>query len=342
MEIKDSIKNELINFDRIYYEKEILKYDQGRMILEMYKDIPKIEIDSHNSIKELQQSENKDFAKLKKYLIIGTRKTHKYVENFKVSDYLVPYTSSGCSAMCMYCYLVCNYNKCSYLRIFVNKEEMLNKIFKKVNTDEKELTLEIGSNSDLVLENLVTNNLSWTIEKFAENGRGYLTFPTKFHKIDDLLNLKHNGRTIVRMSVNPQYIISKVEILTSSLEKRVEAINKLVDSGYKVGILVAPVIMLDDYKKLYLELIEYLDKNLSEKAKKQVFFEVIFMTYSYVQTQINKEAFPNAIKIYDEVKMRSRGRGKYMYKNEYLKEGKEYIEYLLKAFFPDNKIIYIV
>ena len=335
-------KNNLINFNKVYYEKEVLNYEQGRKILKMYKDIPQIEIKSHNSIKELQSSENKDFTKLKRYLIIGIRKTHKYVENFKVSDYLVPYTSSGCSAMCLYCYLVCNYNKCSYLRIFVNRDEMINRIIKKVNASDKELTLEIGSNSDLILENLITNNLTYTIEEFAKNGRGYLTFPTKFHMVDDLLKLNHKGRIIVRMSVNPKYIISNVELLTSSLEKRVDAINKLVDSGYKVGILVAPVILLDDYKQLYLELIEYLDKNLSTKAKEIIFFEVIFMTYSYVHTQINKEAFPKAVKIYDEEKMRGRGRGKYMYKNNCLNEGKEYIEYLLKTYFPNNKIVYVV
>ena len=51
---------------------------------------------------------------MKRNLIIGVRKTHKFVPNHKTSDFLVPYTSSGCTAMCMYCYLVCNYNKCIF------------------------------------------------------------------------------------------------------------------------------------------------------------------------------------------------------------------------------------
>ena len=58
--------------------------------------------------------------------------------------------------MCLYCYLVCNFNKCSYLRLFVNREEMLNKIIKTANKSDKELVFEIGSNSDLVLENMIT------------------------------------------------------------------------------------------------------------------------------------------------------------------------------------------
>lgn len=99
----------------IYYEKNIKNYELGKMLLEKYKDVPKIEIESHNNIEELRKKQNSEFPKLKQNLIIGIRKTHKYVENHKVSDYLVPYTSSGCTAMCLYCYLVCNYNKCAYL-----------------------------------------------------------------------------------------------------------------------------------------------------------------------------------------------------------------------------------
>ena len=51
----------------------------------------------------MRKKENKEFPKMKQNLIIGIRKTHKFVENHKTSDYLVPYTSSGCTAMCMYC-----------------------------------------------------------------------------------------------------------------------------------------------------------------------------------------------------------------------------------------------
>ena len=326
----------------IYYEKGIENYELGRKLLDQYKDVPKIEIENHNNIEELRKKQNSEFTKLKQYLIIGTRKTHKYVENHKVSDYLVPYTSSGCTAMCMYCYLVCNYNKCAYLRLFVNREEMLDKLIKTANKSEKELTFEIGSNSDLVLENTITHNLEWTIEKFGKNNRGYITFPTKFAYVDPLLNLKHNGRTIIRMSVNPEEIIQKVEFGTSRLKDRIEAINKLKSAGYKIGILVAPVILVANWKELYKGLIERLKRELSEEVKKDVFFEVIFMTYSYVHTKINAEAFPNAINLYDREHMTGRGKGKYMYKQEIRTDGEKYLRELLNKNFPNNEIIYVV
>ena len=326
----------------ILYEENIKNYELGRELLEKYKDIPMKIIENHNNIPEMRNKQNSEFVDIKKNLIIGIRKTHNFVPNHKTSDFLVPYTSSGCTAMCMYCYLVCNYNKCAYLRLFVNREEMLDKIIRTANKSEKELTFEIGSNSDLILENTITQNLEWTIPKFAENNRGYLTFPTKFDVVEPILNLNHNGRVIVRMSVNPSKIIQRVEFGTSNLENRVKAINKLKKAGYKIGILIAPIIFIDNWEEEYEKLIIYLSENLSDEVKKEAFFELIFMTYSYVHKMINQEAFPNAIKLFDQEKMTGRGKGKYAYKEQIRKEGEQFFREKMQKYFPNNSIEYIV
>ncbi len=326
----------------LYCEEKIEEYPLGKELLEKYANVPKIIIKNHNNIEEMRKRQNSEFADMKRNLIIGTRKTHKFVPNHKTSDFLVPYTSSGCTAMCMYCYLVCNYNKCAYLRLFVNREEMLNKIIKVANDSEKDLTFEIGSNSDLVLENTITNNLVWTIKNFANTGKGKLTLPTKFDMIDDILFLKHNRKIIIRMSVNPKEIINKVEFGTSRLENRVKAVNKLVEADYPVGILIAPVILVEDWKIIYSELIKYLYEKLSVKAKKEIFFEIIFMTYSYVHRAINTEAFPNAIDLYNKELMTGRGKGKYMYKEYIRSEGEKFLREEINKYFKNNKIMYVV
>ena len=219
---------------------------------------------------------------------------------------------------------------------------MLEKIIKTSEKSEKELTFEIGSNSDLILENTITNNLVWTIENFKNTKKGILTFPTKFDMVDDILELDHKGKVVIRMSVNPEEIINKVEFGTSRLKGRIGAINKLAEAGYKIGILIAPVIMVENWKKLYLELIQKLHQELSEKVKRNVFFEIIFMTYSYVHTKINEEAFPNAINLYNKEIMTGRGRGKYMYKNDVRKDGEIFLREQMKKYFPNNSIEYIV
>ena len=53
--------------------------------------------------------------------------------------------------------------------------------------------------------------------------------------VDPLLNLDHRGKAIFRMSVNPQPIISRIELGTSSLMQRIDAVNRMCDAGYPCG-----------------------------------------------------------------------------------------------------------
>ncbi len=329
-----------MKFQSVYYEPKVLEYQLGKELYEKYKDLQWIPIESHNKIEEMQKKQNSEFAKMKQNLIIGTRKTHKYVENKKISDYLVPYTSSGCTAMCLYCYLVCNYNKCSYLRLFVNREEMLQRLIKNSNVSQKEYTYEIGSNSDLILENTITGNLEWTIANFANSKKGYITFPTKFHMVESLLTLDHKGKAIFRMSVNPDEIIRKVELGTSPLEQRIKAANQMCDAGYPTGILIAPVVLLDNWRELYTQLLSKLSQMLTPKAKQQLFIEIIFMTYSYIHRAINNDAFPNAVELYSNEIMTGRGRGKYCYKNEPRLEAEAFLQENISKYLDEAKIVY--
>lgn len=328
------------SFDRVYYEPEALNYPLGQSLQQKYEFLPWTEIQNHNNIPQLRESSNREFARLKRHLIIGVRKTHRYVENHKISDFLVPYTSSGCSAMCLYCYLVCNYNKCSYLRVFVNREKMMDKLVRTANDASGQHVFEIGSNSDLILENTVTENLPWTIEEFARRADGKLTFPTKFDMVDSLLGLDHREKTIFRMSVNPPELIRSIELGTSSLPTRIQAVNAMCDAGYPVGLLVAPVILVPDWQALYEHLLATLADTLSETVKRTGFLEVIFMTYSFVQNAINKEAFPKAPQLYQRDLMIGRGRGKYCYRGDLRTEAENILHEMIKKYLPKMTIQY--
>ena len=66
------------------------------------------------------------------------------------------------------------------------------------------------------------------------------------------------------------------------------------------------------------------------------------MTYSYVHTKINSEAFPKAINLYNKDIMTGRGKGKYWYKSDIRKEGELFFREQLNKYFPNNEIAYIV
>ena len=86
----------------IYYEPGSYNYELGKELLEKFKKqgAKLIKIENHNNIEEMRKKENSEFANMKRNIIVGIRKTHNFVPNHKVSDYLVPYTSSR-----LYCYV---------------------------------------------------------------------------------------------------------------------------------------------------------------------------------------------------------------------------------------------
>ena len=110
-------------------------------------------------------------------------------------------------------------------------------------------------------------------KNFSKENRGYLTFPTKFDMVDSICNIEHNNRIIVRMSVNPEKIINQVEFGTSKLKGRIESINKLKAAGYKLGILIAPVIMIDNWQEEYENLIKYLKDIFYTEIPSKIFIK---------------------------------------------------------------------
>jgi len=327
----------------VFYEEKALDYPLGAKLFRRYDEsgVPLTKIDDHNNIPEFRRAPDEMFPKLKKYLIIGVRKSLAHVPNRKTSDYLVPFTSSGCPAMCLYCYLVCTYFKGAYLRVFVNREAMMDRMKKKAEKSEKPLVFEIGSNSDLVIENTVTGNLEWAVKEFAAVKNAYITLPTKFHMIDSLLDIEHNKRTTVRMSVNPEPVIKKVELGTSPLEKRLNAMNRLFKAGYRVGMLLAPVVLMDGWETMYEDLLKKTAARLNPGLTNGLPVEIIFMTYGYAHRQINPAAFPNAVDLFSPEKMRPRGRGKYMYKKAVAEAAGETVRGLVKKYLPKAHIVYV-
>ena len=327
----------------VYYEADVRKYPLGLELLERYsgEKIDLFEIDSHNKIEELRAIPDSELAVKKKVLVLGVRKSLRLVPNERSADFIVPFTSSGCPARCHYCYLMCTFFSNSYLRIFVNREAMWQVIVRKAAQAVNLYTFELGSNSDLVLEDSITGNLRWVIERFAYLNKAQATLATKFSQVAPLFDLDHRGKTTIRISVNPRDYIKRIEKGTAPLAQRVEAANRLAEKGYPVGINLAPVMLLEDWQDQYSQLLSYLAATLSERVKRELFFVVIFMTYGYANENILDQAYPDRPPLMNRDLMRPKGRGKLCYKDPTRKEAEEFLRQQLKLCFPGCTIKYV-
>jgi spore photoproduct lyase len=328
----------------VYVEKAARDYPLGRALVERYAGlgIPIVEVEAHHRIESLREVPDRMLTRLKRVLVVGVRKSLRIVPNNRSADYIVPFTSSGCAASCLYCYLLCTFFSSSYLRVFVNREEIWAAVERKASRLADHATFEIGSNSDLVLEDSVTGSLQWAIERFAGLKKGSATLATKFGAVESLLPLDHRGKTTIRISVNPEEIIRRIELGTSPLGSRIAAANALAAAGYPVGVNLAPVIVLPGWKEMYGRLLERLEAQLTAHVKRRLFFEIIFMTYGLANEQINREAFPDSVNLLDRQCMRPKGRGKYCYSPRIRAEAEEFLVNKIRSLFPAAPVKYIV
>ena len=117
------------------------------------------------------------------------------------------------------------------------------------------------------------------------------------------------------------------------------------------GDIVAMMLLWYDRKKDKwrgddVQVLGFMKKKSNEEIVEEVILEqykqYYRLAYSYVHNAINHEAFPNAIELYNKEQMTGRGRGKYAYKTELKEEAKKYLLDLMKKYFPNSEIKYIV
>ena len=99
--------------------------------------------------------------------------------------------------------------------------------------------------------------------------------------------------------------------------------------------------LLEDWRDQYSQLLSYLAATLSERVKRELFFEVIFMTYGYANENILDQAYPDRPSLMNRDLMRPKGRGKLCYKDPTRKEAEEFLRQQLKLCFPGCTIKYV-
>jgi spore photoproduct lyase len=340
----EAVRREPFRPAALYVERGAEQYPLGWELIERYAErgIPLTWVDAHHNIPELRDRPDEEFLQQKRYLVIGVRKTMKIAGNDKSADFIVPWTSSGCTAACTYCYLVANWFKGAYLRVFVNRDEIWRAVLRHAAKQPPGAVYEIGSNSDLVIEHAVSGCLTWSVERFATLEGHRATFATKFAHIDDLLGLDHRNRTQVRFSVNPPDLVRKVEIGTSPLLHRLESANKLFGAGYRVGLNVAPIMLVDDWQEQYAHLFDLLRERLDSDLLRQTFFELIFMTFGWANARINEASMPGVLDVFEKAKMRPKGPTKMTYKPPLREEAAAWFRSEVAARFPEAVVSYVV
>ena len=175
-------------------------------------------------------------------------------------NYHVLNLGSQCNMNCSYCYLQ-SYLNSKQTKIFTNIEVALAEL--KTMADQfSEHTFRVGTGE--VIDSLSLDQLTLysrqLISFFNNYPKWNLEFKTKSNFVDQFLDIKSVGNTIVSWSVNPQYIIQREEHGTASLSERLAAARKCRDQGFQIAFHIDPMIWHPEWKENYAELASQIQK----------------------------------------------------------------------------------
>lgn len=332
--------------DRAYFEPAALNYELGKTI-KAYCDennIQQFKTTSHSQVRGIPgENEKEKFKNAKKTLVVGTKKSLKLDVCRPSADFSFS-LMTNCPGNCEYCYLYTTQGKKPYVRVYVNLDEIFKTIDKYIDDRKPEKTVfEAASSGDPLAVEHISGALKKTIEHFGQSELGRLRVVTKFSNVDSLLNAKHNNHTTFRFSINSSYVIKNFEHNTDSLEDRIKASKKLLESGFNIGYLIAPIMIYDGWEEEYENLLNTLEKIIDNKNA-EITFELIQHRFTTNAKNIILQRYPNTLlDMNEETRQRKfgkYGRMKYVYSKDETKNIKTYFESLISERFPNGKVLY--
>jgi spore photoproduct lyase len=177
--------------------------------------------------------------------------------------------AEGCPAHCQYCYLAGSLGGPPITRVYANLDEILATLDDYVGSGtittpnaeraHEGTTFEASCYTDPLAIEHVTGSLSRTIAHFGTHdwaAPASLRFTTKFDDVDALVGLPHGGRTRIRLSVNAAAVAHRFEGGTARLPERIETLRRLAHAGYPIGLTIAPIMPVEDWRSEYAALLD--------------------------------------------------------------------------------------
>lgn len=157
----------------------------------------------------------------------------------------------NCLYDCRYCFLQGMYQSAHYV-LFVNYEAFQDDIRRICSaTPTENLCFFSGYDCDSLALEPVTQFAGHFLPFFSTLPNAWLELRTKSTQVRSLLNRPPLPRCVVAFSLSPDEIAKKVEAKAPSLQRRLDALCKLQQQGWLIGLRFDPLIYQHDYQQQY-------------------------------------------------------------------------------------------
>lgn len=263
--------------------------------------------------------------------------------------------AEGCPAHCQYCYLAGSLAGPPVTRIYANLPEILDGLTayagqgsvtsRSADRAGEGTTFEASCYTDpLALEHL-SAGLAHAITFFGRwDAHVQLRWTTKFDDVSTLLDLPHNGKTRIRFSVNAHEITRSFEGGTASLRDRITALGRVARAGYPVGLTIAPIMPLPNWRDAYGALLDDVARELDGVANLDLTAELITHRFTPGSKDVLMRWYPKTQLEMDEtsraLKRTKFGSTKFVYRKNVMAELKSFFYAEIARRLPAARILY--
>ncbi|MFN3235273.1 MAG: spore photoproduct lyase family protein [Gammaproteobacteria bacterium] len=250
----------------IYIEEEIQNHSRVTSILKRFESNAEIILCKH--YKEIFNPKSQNFRIQKQNpAIILAKKAGRLAlptpEGFGIGGQQNFYFSHmlNCLYDCRYCFLQGMYPSAHHV-IFVNYEDFMGEIA-AISKQHENSYFFSGYDCDSLAYEPVTGFLNAFIPFFKAEKNAILELRTKSSNIRELLKHEAIDNCVVAYSFTPQEISNRVEHGVPSIDKRLQAMRRLAERGWKLGLRFDPLIYSQQFETQYQLLIQEIFQNIS-------------------------------------------------------------------------------
>lgn len=244
----------------VYIESEIRDHPRARKLLERLRNLPVVEIEHYGEVFN-PRAQNFRLQKKNPAIIIA-RKNDGHVlaapqgyglggsHNYYFSHML------NCIYDCRYCFLQGMYQSAHQI-LFINYEDFGERIKQLATKHQGEAVwFYSGYDCDSLANEPMTEFTDYFIPLVASIDNAWMELRTKSTQVRSMLKLQPCERVVTAFSFTDPVSHRKLEHGVPSIAKRVNAMRRLIDAGWTVGLRFDPVVYHQDYQAAFVNLLD--------------------------------------------------------------------------------------